>query len=215
MQKTDVNGALQEAYAYASFGDTYRNPNVFWGFSSEKIESEQGLIYYNYRYYPPKLGKWLSRDSIEENGGLNLSEFCSNNPSNFYDNLGKEIPALDSVSANPSISLEMYYDVLEQTFNMSRQQILRRAAHCKTIHTAYKSLNCSGCSLFCIPKSIAQKNAQCLSLEVAGRATYLGLKCDYFLAGSIRRGTAVAVQGHSLELQEKTAALAKCASKAF
>ena len=41
-------------------------------FSSEYADDETGLVYYNYRYYSPRLGRWLSRDPIKEDGGENL-----------------------------------------------------------------------------------------------------------------------------------------------
>ena len=49
-------------------------------FSSEYLDSETNLVYYNYRYYSPELGRWTKRDSIEEEGGKNLYRFTSNNP---------------------------------------------------------------------------------------------------------------------------------------
>jgi len=33
-------------------------------FSSEYLDSETGLVYYNYRYYSPELGRWTKRDPI-------------------------------------------------------------------------------------------------------------------------------------------------------
>ena len=42
-------------------------PNRFvFRFSSEYHDSETNLVYYNYRYYSPELGRWLSRDPIGE-----------------------------------------------------------------------------------------------------------------------------------------------------
>ncbi len=38
-----------------------------------------------YRVYDPDLGRWLSRDPIGENGGLNLYRYAGNNPVNFVD----------------------------------------------------------------------------------------------------------------------------------
>jgi RHS repeat-associated protein len=40
-------------------------------FSSEVFDTETGLSYYNYRYYSPELGRWLSRDPIGEDGFSN------------------------------------------------------------------------------------------------------------------------------------------------
>ena len=73
-------------YDYAPFGATTRthrdssasfdivalNP---FRFSSEYYDSELDLVYYNYRHYSPSLGRFLSRDPIEEQGGINLYEF--------------------------------------------------------------------------------------------------------------------------------------------
>ena len=46
------------------------------------------MVYYNYRYYTPDLGRWINRDPIEEEGGLNIYSFCGNDTENFNDNLG-------------------------------------------------------------------------------------------------------------------------------
>ncbi len=47
-----------------------------------------GLYYYGYRYYDPVTGRWMSRDSIGEDGGQNLYGFCKNQPLNHYDTNG-------------------------------------------------------------------------------------------------------------------------------
>ena len=47
-------------------------PNRFaFRFSSEYHDSETNLVYYNYRYYSPDLGRWLSRDPIGEDAFFN------------------------------------------------------------------------------------------------------------------------------------------------
>jgi RHS repeat-associated protein len=61
----------------------------FW-FSSKYTDDKTGLVYYGYRYYAPGLGRWTSRDPIEEEGGLNLNAFCSNNSIGFVDVLGND-----------------------------------------------------------------------------------------------------------------------------
>ena len=86
-------------YDYAPFGATTRthrdssasfdivalNP---FRFSSEYYDSELDLVYYNFRHYSPSLGRFLSRDPIEEQGGLNLYAFVGNKPSLHTDVLG-------------------------------------------------------------------------------------------------------------------------------
>ena len=87
-------------YDYAPFGNTTRthrdasasfdivalNP---FRFSSEYYDSELDLVYYNYRHYSPSLGRFLSRDPIEEQGGLNLYAFVCNKTIGLWDVLGK------------------------------------------------------------------------------------------------------------------------------
>ena len=55
---------------------------------SKYFDTETGLYYYGYRYYDPETGRWLSRDPLEEEGGINLYEFLGNDPINFYDPYG-------------------------------------------------------------------------------------------------------------------------------
>jgi RHS repeat-associated protein len=57
-------------------------------FSSEYLDSETGLVYYNYRYYSPELGRWTKRDPIEEDGGFNLYGMVGNDPVGRGDYLG-------------------------------------------------------------------------------------------------------------------------------
>ena len=39
-------------------------------------------------FYNPDTGRWLNRDPIAENGGINLYQFAGNNPINKADSLG-------------------------------------------------------------------------------------------------------------------------------
>ena len=86
-------------YEYAPFGAIVRTAKATsskvdliganpWRFSSEFYDSELDLVYYNYRHYSPALGRWLSRDPIEEEGGKNLYCFLDNIPTNSSDILG-------------------------------------------------------------------------------------------------------------------------------
>jgi RHS repeat-associated protein len=47
--------------------------------------------YYGHRYYNPSSGRWLSRDPIEEEGGLNIYGFVKNSPLNFIDRDGRDL----------------------------------------------------------------------------------------------------------------------------
>ena len=60
-----------------------------------KSQQSRGLkpcvAYYGYRYYDPKTGRWLSRDPIEEEGGINLYGFVGNDGVNKWDLLGNSV----------------------------------------------------------------------------------------------------------------------------
>jgi RHS repeat-associated protein len=47
--------------------------------------------YYGYRYYHPQTGRWINKDPIEEEGGLNLYGFVGNNGVSAFDYLGNYI----------------------------------------------------------------------------------------------------------------------------
>jgi len=90
---TDSSGTVVAHYEYSPFGMqtkatcTYASSNPF-RFSSEYFDAETGLVYYNYRYYDAKLGRWLSRDPIGEIGGFNLYMLIHNNAVINVDNKG-------------------------------------------------------------------------------------------------------------------------------
>ena len=80
-------------YAYGPFGDLIRatgpmaKANPF-RFSTKSQDDETDLLYYGYRYYSASTGRWLSRDPIEERGGLNLYGFAGQNSVSRTDRLG-------------------------------------------------------------------------------------------------------------------------------
>jgi RHS repeat-associated protein len=47
-----------------------------------------GVFFYGFRYYGPATGRWLSRDPIGEDGGVNLYGFVGNDGVNRWDVLG-------------------------------------------------------------------------------------------------------------------------------
>ena len=80
-------------YEYGPFGEPLRATGALakinpFRFSTKYEDNETGLLYYGYRYYTAATGRWLSRDPIEEEGGLNLSAFVTNDPINFVDPYG-------------------------------------------------------------------------------------------------------------------------------
>ncbi len=84
------NGYIRTAYTYTPYGAVTADGNVSqplqW--SSEFFDSEQKLVYYNFRYYNPQDGRWLTNDPHPAQDWNNLYLFVENNPSAATDNLG-------------------------------------------------------------------------------------------------------------------------------
>jgi len=87
------DGSVDAHYEYDAFGNIVfsaggeASENCY-RFSTEYIDDETGLIYYGYRYYEPRLGRWVNRDPIAEKGGFNLYALVWNHTTNTYDVLG-------------------------------------------------------------------------------------------------------------------------------
>jgi len=67
-------------------GYTYAEANPI-RFSTKYHDAETGLGYWGYRYYSARLGRWLSRDPLGEDGGLNVYAYADD-PLSGFDPLG-------------------------------------------------------------------------------------------------------------------------------
>lgn len=88
-----TNAVTSASYTYDPFGRTLTSSGTISGsnlmrFSSKPIHANTGFYYYGYRWYDPNTQKWLNRDPIGEEGGLNLYAFCTNDPISRQDPLG-------------------------------------------------------------------------------------------------------------------------------
>jgi RHS repeat-associated protein len=68
-------------YLYDPFGFTLSSSGPLadantYRFSSKEYQANSGLVYYLYRFYDPNLQRWVNRDPIQENGGINLYRPC-------------------------------------------------------------------------------------------------------------------------------------------
>ncbi|MGA4645062.1 RHS repeat domain-containing protein [Limisphaera sp. 4302-co] len=78
-----TTGTETARYEYGPSGEPLRlsGPAVWlnpFRFSTKRSEDFTGLVLYEYRAYNPTLGRWLSRDPIEERGGLGLLVLAGN-----------------------------------------------------------------------------------------------------------------------------------------
>ena len=93
----DTSGNLDAAYEYDPFGKLIRyagarSASMSLLYGTKYLDMETGLIYYGYRYYDPRQGRFINRDPIGEEGGVNLYGFVGNNPVNRLDFLGLYMP---------------------------------------------------------------------------------------------------------------------------
>ena len=106
LRYTDTAGNVVAAYTYDAFGRTISQSgplaDVFrHRFSTKYFDLETGLYYYGYRFYLPVLRCWLTRDPIEERGGLNLYCMCENSLVFSFDVWGTD-RYMTTFSANPT-----------------------------------------------------------------------------------------------------------------
>jgi RHS repeat-associated protein len=91
----DSQGQFVQSYTYDAWGNvsastpnsSFLTPNFFL-FHGGAYSAATGLYQFRARWYSPELGRWLSPDPIGLEGGLNLYEFCGNDPVNFRDPSG-------------------------------------------------------------------------------------------------------------------------------
>ena len=96
MEYHAADGSLAAAYVYDAFGRTISQSgemaDIFrYRYSTKSFECETGLYYYGERFYLPCLCRWLNRDPIGENGGLNLYLYVLNNSVSYIDMLGARV----------------------------------------------------------------------------------------------------------------------------
>jgi RHS repeat-associated protein len=85
------NGVVVGAYSYSPFGKLLSQTNTYnqpFRFQTKLYHARSGLSYFGARWYDPSTGRWLSRDPLGEGSGINLYEYCSGSPLNYYDPLG-------------------------------------------------------------------------------------------------------------------------------
>jgi RHS repeat-associated protein len=72
-------------------------------------KTASGVRYYGFRYYNPSAGRWLSRDPIEEEGGVNLYAMAKNDLLNRFDLLGLydlQYDSTNKISAADKVRIE-------------------------------------------------------------------------------------------------------------
>ena len=66
---------LEKTYQYQARTDLLQEIVDQAGKRTFAFDPSRGMPYYGYRFYSPRLGRWITRDPIEETGGRNLFGF--------------------------------------------------------------------------------------------------------------------------------------------
>ena len=87
---------------------------VLW--NSRRFDFDTNLYYYKYRHYRADIGRWLGRDPIEEDGGINLYAFVGNEPVGRWDILGLQ------TGIEEAIGQRMGEDIRKRQFQAKMQK---------------------------------------------------------------------------------------------
>ena len=129
-------------------------------FSSEYLDVETGLVYYNYRFFSPELGRWMARDMIEEEGGgINLYGIVRNNLVNLWDLMGAGLPPPGWIPPPEGLGLDN---------NLSPKEIIPEEPCCccekpkVTLKIFQKAVGKSGSSYFAEAKAGYENPNSCI-----------------------------------------------------
>ena len=110
--ETNTAAQTRAEYVYSAYGEVMMKSgdladknNI--GYSTRYQEANTGLVSYTYRHYSPRLKKWLSKDPIAEQGGLNLYQMVDNMPISSWDKLGFSCPKGNMKNIKSKVYVEM------------------------------------------------------------------------------------------------------------
>jgi len=93
VQRVDAAGAVTDTDLYDAWGNKVQgnpasDPVGYCGQHGYYTDAETGLVLCTHRYYDPTLGRWVTRDPIGSNGGLNIYGYCKEDPVGNVDQSG-------------------------------------------------------------------------------------------------------------------------------
>jgi RHS repeat-associated protein len=122
------SGQLAAKYLYDPFGNMLAMSGPLasfnrYRFSSQEWNDSAGLYYFGRRFYDPILQRWINRDPIEEQGGLNLYGFVGNDAVNWVDLLGLS-PTPNQLTDHHDFPKRFEYQFADMGINVHDKQNL-------------------------------------------------------------------------------------------
>lgn len=125
----DNAGAVQARYDYGLWGQRIKlggSLDTEVGYTGYWQHQQSGYALSPTRPYSPVLGRFVGRDPIEENGGINLYAYCNNRVTNFTDRLGLQTATDNIIELEVVFYLWMLSNAAQQnSANQSNQPLTR------------------------------------------------------------------------------------------
>ena len=126
----NTQGKVAGTALYSPYGKLLQSQGVQANIAYAGLyhHKETGLYLATYRGYNPFTARWLNRDPIEENGGLNLYEYVGGNPINSIDPEGLTgLPQAMTVIGVATITKGMYDYRQDQKYLEGMRESINRA----------------------------------------------------------------------------------------
>ncbi|AIL73447.1 cysteine peptidase family C39 domain-containing protein [Vibrio vulnificus] len=94
------SGQVVESYQYTPYGQVEGGTfsHQPFGYATKRSDFASGLVYFGYRFYSPYQRRWLNRDPLEEQGGINLYAYVNGDPLGYVDPDGRN-PVVAAIAA--------------------------------------------------------------------------------------------------------------------
>jgi RHS repeat-associated protein len=176
LQATDKNGNIVWAATYEAFGRvtivtptaTTNQPTITSNLRlpGQYEDQETGLYYNWYRFYDPNTGRYISKDPIGLEGGINTYLYGESNPVNLTDPTGENPAAIRLIIAG----------ALAGARAAIKKCLGNPACKCRAIYASYKIMCGIGCNGTTCPIVTAQVAAAALCFQL--RTLYISSGCD-------------------------------------